>query len=398
VEKLRVVLAKRGVGVSASALTVGLVGLGGARASAGLVMSVSGAAVQKGVVSGSGMFSLGGILAGALGVSVVMGGVRLMARDEVEVRPVVESGRVLKAERGGSWRRVIEIRRGGERLSEDEIFAKLLELDDEPANVIRQSVIEYLLEGIAVDRVFTFLDRCHGEFSIFMEEKVFGDLLALAVKDLPAETMDELLSRGWFWRLRDIGNNLSVGKGGVAEWGQVDRFGAIEWFIRNWGEIDADGGSGGASWVGDFSRRRRGRSFFDQSYTAGEVYLADFAVHHWRVVGDEGLKEFVGNFSERQQVMVWKKVLKSRWAHGDLFPEEMAERLVGFSDEGIYGEMKEVVWRYWIQMARPLLKEGLSWDDTLEEYQKMLPEKYADDFQKACRDAVEPLVTKDENE
>ena len=76
----------------------------------------------------------------------------------------------------------------------------------------------------------------------------------------------------------------------------------------------------------------------------------------------------------------------------------MAERLVRFSDDGIYGELKEVVWLRWVQMARPLLTEGLSWDETLQEYQKMLPEKYADDFQRACRDAVNPLVTKDENE
>lgn len=176
----------------------------------------------------------------------------------------------------------------------------------------------------------------------------------------------------------------------------MDRLGANEWFIRRFGEINADGGDGGPSGVGDFSKRRRGRSIFDMSYTAGEEYLANFAFYEWRAAGDEGLGKFAKNFSEERQVMMWKRILKSKGSYGNLFPEEMAERMVRFPDEGIYGEMKEVVWLYWVQLARPLLTDGFSWDETLEEYQKLLPEKYAADFQKACRDEVKLIMKRDE--
>lgn len=310
-----------------------------------------------------------------MGVSVVMGGVRMMDGDGVEEVRVAESTRVLKSTKSVVLRDVVEGRKTGRILSEDEIIAKLMDLDEKPRNVIQQTVIEDLLKRIPAERVFPFLDRCHGELSIVLEEKVFEDLVALAVNDFREEAMDQVLARGWFWRIRELSSNLSVGRRGLA-----------------------DGGDGGPSWVGDFSKRRRGRSIFNLRYTAGEEYLADYGTYQWRAMGDEGLARFAENFSESRQVMMWKNFLTREGRYGDLFPAEMAERLVRFSDEGIYGELKEVVWLHWLQMARSLLTEGLSWDETLEEYQKKLPEKYADDFQRACRDAVKPLVTKDENE
>jgi len=121
VEKLRVVLASRDVGVSASGLAVMLVGLRGSRASAALVAQVSGVAVKKGVAAGAGMFSMGGILAGALGVSLAVGGVRMMEGEMVKVPPVAESGRSLRGGEGNVMR-IKNARVEGRSPSDEEIW------------------------------------------------------------------------------------------------------------------------------------------------------------------------------------------------------------------------------------------------------------------------------------
>ena len=131
---------------------------------------------------------------------------------------------------------------------------------------------------------------------------------------------------------------------------------------------------------------------FEQGYSAGEDFLSDVAVKYWRALGDEAVDQFMGNFSEARRVMMWKRILKSESLRdGNIFHEEMAQRLRKFPDDGIYGEMKEVVWLYWVQLARRRFESGDSWAETLENYRKELPEKFADDFKKACLDEVERI-------
>ena len=112
------------------------------------------------------------------------------------------------------------------------------------------------------------------------------------------------------------------------------------------------------------------------------------------MLGDEAVDLYLANYAEPVRLLVWKRILKSGFLrNGKIFHEEMAQKFSRFSDQGIYGELKEVVWLRWANFSQRKLGAGLSWQETLEEYQRSLPNKYQKAFGKACLEPVKRITT-----
>jgi hypothetical protein len=397
VEKLRVVLAKRGVGVSASALTVGLVGLGGARASAGLVMSVSGAAVQKGVVSGSGMFSLVGILAGALGVSVVMGGVRMMEGEEAAVSSVMESGRVLR--NGESvLTRIRNTGAAGRSLSDEEIWENLVMLDGEPMTVVTDLLVEEVLRSVPGERFFEFIDEADKRVSVKMKERLCYSLLEKAVETAPIGTVEGILEKGVFeMRNPKLGYSSYLGVHAVVNLFSHDLEAASAWVIENWWRFEEMGEEGSVTESRTTRRRQLEGGFSPNDMWVDVVGRATArAVYH--VEGFQGVEAFAKNFDDEMAATMWRNLMCRSGVglkEGEFYPVQHAEYLATLPDHEPFGGMKELAWLTWYERWGSDLKSREE-KVTKEEYMSALPGHSAADFKKSCLDEVHRIEKRGE--
>lgn len=394
VEKLRVVLERRGVGVSASGLAVMLVGLSGSRASAALVAQVSGVAVKKGVVVGGGMFSMAGILAGAMGVSVVMGGVRMMeGKEEVERVPVAESERTTGSRGGSVFKQIRNGGASGRVLTDVEIWANLDALDGEPMTMVTELLLEEVLKSIPAVRVLEFIDEADERVSVKMKERLCFALMERAVEGNPGEAVESLLERGLF-RMKnpDFRSSTELGYQGVMLWAGIELTAASEWVVKNWERLEGLGEARSITPAMYSKRRRENRGLGEvqeRARTFADQIGQGIGNQHFRSKGFGGVKNFVENFDEETAVMIWKPIFfYARSVSGsELYPVEFTEYLVTFPDREPYGELKEVSWMQWYGSWERQFKNG-GGKVTKREYLEALPAHLAADFEKSCLDDI----------
>ena len=391
VEKLRIVLEKRGVGVSTSALAVALVGLGGTKASGAIVANVTGVALKEGVVAGSGMFSLVGILAGAMGVSVVMGGVRLMDVGEVVLEvPVVDSRRAVQSQ-GRVLGRVRETIRGeGGRLSDEEIWESLEELDREPMTMVTDLLLEEVVKSIDAGRYFEFIDTADSRISVRTKERLCFALIDLAVEKNPVEILEGVFERDLF-EVKNPNRRFfnAMGVAIIESWFGQDHAAASEWMVQNWERFEAMGEEGSLTESRTTRRREaEGGAVINDSWV--DVVARASARAIYKSEGFLGVENFAGNFDDEVAATMWR-VIFLRSGGGlekeEFYPVASAEYLATLPDYEPFGSVKDLAWLKWYGWWTSDL-ENERGGVTKGEYLKALPVHLASDFKKSCLDEV----------
>jgi len=350
------------------------------------------------VAAGAGMLSVGGVLAGALGVSVVMGGVRMMEGEEVEVGPVVESGRSLRGGEG-ILMRVRNARVEGKLLSDEEIWENLTALDGEPVTVVTNLLLGEVLKAVPEGREFEFIDEAKERVSVKMMERLCFTLMENAVEKAPMKTVEGMLKRGLFlmsnpdramWN-PDTVNSGRLGCLVVIEWCKMEPAEASMWVAENWEQLEKLGRAGFHS-QGMYSNRRRKNHRFERGDRTFADELRQIVGREiFRSDGFGGVETFVSHFDDEIAATVWKPIFvyEIELEEGELYPDEFAERLVTFPDREPFGELKEVSWLSWFNRGLfPNRSEGRAFK---QEYLEALPEHLAADFRRSCLEEVHQI-------
>ncbi len=384
-EKLRVILEKSGVRVSASALAVTLVGVSGPRASAELVASVSRVAMKSGVVVGGGTFSIVGILAGAAGVSVVMGGVRMMDAEKAQKVEVAKSGRAMGS-RGSVLERLQMAELDKRPMSDEKIYEHLIALDGEPVTLVSDLMLEQVLESVGGERFFEFVDWAGLHVSMGMRERICFALVGRSMEYDPAGTLERMLEKGIF-KVGQFGDRYSgtLGVRAFSSWSGKSLEESLNWLMDHWGDLDALGRKGGLMAM-ETARRRQGPFQPLNNDTVADELGQSLGLRVFASGGLEAVERFVTDLDDQSKVAVWKYVFLLTPKPGELYPRELAECLGKFPDKEPFGELKEVSWLRWYQLWGTQGRDGRRM--TKEEYMEFLPQEFAAEFKKACLDEI----------
>ena len=376
VEKLGAILERSGVRVSASALAVILVGVGGPRALAELVGSVGAA---------GGIFSVAGILAGAMGVSVVMGGVRLLDGEQIEKEEVAKSQRTTPNREGVLWR-IQMAKANGRSMSDAEIHEHLIALDGEPVSLVTDLMLEQVLESVDGERFFVFVDWAEENVSVRMRERLYFSLVGRAMEHDPAGTLEKMMAKGIF-RMTEfgVGSSGMLGVKAFMGWSGLSFEEALRWFKEHWDEIDALGRKS-AYWEMENARRRKGPFQRANIDTVADQIGQSLGLRVFASDGFDGIERFVVDLDDQSKVAVWKYVFLLVPKRGELYPREFADYLRRFPDYEPYGELKEVSWLRWYQFGRTKGDDGRIM--TKAEYMKALPPGLGLEFKKSCLDEI----------
>lgn len=388
VEKLRLILERRGLGVSTSALGVILLGLSGPKASANTVALITNNALVKGAGTNAGLFSVGGILAGAMSVSVVMGGARIMETPVAGSQPIADAQRSTRPSSQSTLDRLQADGRPQGNLSEEEIWKYLIELDQEPKSEATNLMVQKVLQSVSDDRLMSFMGAANRHVSVVMVERIAYPLATRATEIAPRETIEELLDKDMF-TLKDPRVNYSgrLGPKLVMAWSDTSLDEASTWLTRNWETLQGFK-VGSSTPVNDFtSRRATERRNYSMADNLGRAMA--FKIYHSR--GLEEAKQFIDPFDDNTKVALWKGIFTRnhpRLQAGDLYPAKLAEFLVTFPDEEPFGEMKEVTWLSWMKASDLTSNSWADRNTDKKKYHQALPPGFAADFKKSCLDEI----------
>ena len=397
VEKLRGVLARNGVKTSTSALAMILLGVSGPRASAELVGKVSRLSVKAGGAAAgtAGMFSIAGILAGAIGLSAVVGGAKMLEREDARETVSVRLPQKAMPDRRSLLEQIQEGGVAGAQVSDEVIWGQLAALDSMPKNLVTDLMLKKILEPVSGEQFFEFMDGVDERFSHLLRQRIASLLMKRAVAHDAEGTLGGLLDRGWF-QMKIRSSQYDLGVQGVAQFVRQDLGGATAWLRENWAKLE---GMEGRSFISESptTERRGGKAAYGLRYPWSDRIVRLAAVAAYETDGFEAMKTLSSSFDDQGKGTVWRHVFYhyggSSMESGDVYPAEFAEYMVTLPDQEPYGSMKDVCWERWHEVYNYARKAKGEEKLTKEQYLVILPEDLAADFQKS---SLDPIVSIEE--
>ena len=394
VEKLRGVLVKRGVTTSTSALAMILLGVSGPRASAALVAKVSLSSVKAGgsAAGTGGIFSIAGILAGAISLSAVVGGAKMLERDDAAETPSETLSQRVTRGGGSLLSQIQEGSAGGIEVSDEVIWEQLAALDSRPTNLVTDLMLKKILESVSGERFLEFMDGVDERFSHLLRQRVALLLIDRAVEHDAEGALEGLLDRGWF-QIRDRSTIYDLGMQGVEQFVRQDLHGATAWLRENWAVLE---GMKGRSTLSErpTTVRRGGMEVYQIRDRWSDLIVRSAAAVAYETHGFEGMKTLSSSFDDQGKGTVWRHVFfhvgGSSMERGDFYPAEFAEYMVTLPDHEPYGSVKDVSWERWHEIYNYARVAKGEEKLTKEQYKAILPENLAADFQRSSLDPIVP--------
>lgn len=228
-EKLRVLFAKRGLGVSSVTLGAGLTALSTGQVSAAKQVEVVGRAMEVPVNTAGFVAHLSALLAGAIGVSAVAVGFQKISGSSEEL-PMISSSQPSE--------RSFEAGRENPRAtreSQADLIERIQRLSDGPQHALTSVELSALLARVADEDISDFAERAIAELSPeackFCNRFLFGNWI-----NRDPELALLAAMRGNFSSRSGLGSYLY--RGGLHGWAYRNPQAVVDWLLENWTEIE----------------------------------------------------------------------------------------------------------------------------------------------------------------